>query len=156
MFYETIDNDDYSENKFYSLSFYEYRFDVAIVSRVLFTSLNHFNPRWTCDIQSQPVQLFQHEVNDFIVMQSTFVFKKCLHANAYFMNYLTNTRNVCTYLNVFLTVVTNMVMQFNNFDHFLHNLLILLTCRLHSPAAMLCLMNQTRICNRQMMFILNE
>ena len=45
---------------------------------------------------------------------------KILYSNskAYFMTYWTNTRHVCTYLNAFPMVISNILVKFHNFDSF--------------------------------------
>ena len=48
----------------------------------------------------------------FCFWQFSHIFK------AYLENPLTNSRHVCTYLNAFLTVISNMAMTFNNFEIF--------------------------------------
>ena len=57
--------------------------------------------------------------------------------NGYFTNYWTNTRHVCTLLNVFLTVIPNMGMKFHNFEIvyqicYIFDLSSALACRMES------------------------
>ena len=54
----------------------------------------------------------------FYWAKSVFTFSTFWNFNVYFMNYWTNTRHVCTYLNAFLIVIPNIVMKFQHFDRF--------------------------------------
>ena len=70
-------------------------------------------------------------------MQNRLGFLKILTFQGYLINYLTNTRHVGTYLNVFLMVIPNMDMKFQNVDIFdricqILNLSSALACRMES------------------------
>ena len=70
-----------------------------------------------------------------------FVFSNFWNFNAYFTNLWTNNRHVCTYLNVFLMVIPNMVMKFHNFEIFYQFFYIFalssaLTCHVESIKTM--------------------
>ena len=51
-------------------------------------------------------------------IRKEFWFYQTLNFCNYFRNYQTNTWHVCTYLNAFIMMISNIVMKFNNFDIF--------------------------------------
>ena len=70
----------------------------------------------------------------FLLRKSLHFLHFFLHFKFYFTNKLTNTRHVCTYLNVLLMVIPNIVTKFQNLDIF-STICVNLICRLLTPAA---------------------
>ena len=55
-------------------------------------------------------------------MQKVLVYLKFWNFRGYFRTYQSNTRNVCTYLNVFLTLISNIIIWHFKIETFLTNL----------------------------------
>ena len=85
--------------------------------------------RWM--VQKMPVckVLVRTTRPGFTMRKSIGLFSKFLKFKGYFTNYLTDTRHVCTYLNVFLMVNPNINTKVKNVDPFFWKFCEILTCR---------------------------
>ena len=90
----------------------------------------YFPKHWLCNI----IKLIMTALIG-LLSSRLFPFSNFRNVNVYFTTSWTNIRHVCTYLNAFFLVFSNMVMEFHNFDILFTNLVTFLTCCLHSPAA---------------------